>query len=142
METLPASKKCSRVYLRINGEAIEPINALHYLGHTITYNNSDWEAVYRNLQKAWRYQGMISKMLTKTVATVQSLGMLYKAVSHTLILFWGESWVVTVAMLKLLEKFHHGFYIAGITAQRAEDRYLEYPVVADEMEAAGLCTIK
>ena len=34
-------------------------------------------------------------------------GMLYKAVSQTVILYGSDSWLVTGAMLKVLNGFHH-----------------------------------
>ena len=41
-------------------------------------------------------------MLTKTVSTVQAQRMLYKAVSHTVLIYGLESWVVTGVILKVL----------------------------------------
>ena len=46
-------------------------------------------------------------ILTKMVATVQDRGMLYKAVAHTVLLYGIDSCVMKVAMLKVLEVFHH-----------------------------------
>ena len=59
-----------------------------------------------------------------TVSTVRAHGMLYKAVTHTILLHGSDSWVVTGAMLKVLEGFHHwaARRIAGMTACHADDR--------------------
>ena len=72
---------------------------------------------------------MISKVLTKTEETVWDIGILYKAVAQMVLLYGSESWVVTGAMLKVLEGFHHrtSRRIAGMTAWNAEDREWEYP---------------
>ena len=41
--------------------------------------------------------------------TVQAQEMMYKALVQTVFLYRSDSWLVTDAMLKLLEKFHHRF---------------------------------
>ena len=51
--------------------------------------------------------GVISKFLLKTGAMVRDLGLLYKPVAQTVLIYEINSWVVTGAMLKLLEGFHH-----------------------------------
>ena len=65
---------------------------------------------------------VIYKVLAKTGATVRSCGMLYKALAWNLLLCVSGSWVVTGAMLKVLEGFHHRSdrWIAGMTSQRVE----------------------
>ena len=55
--------------------------AFPYLGQIISYNNSDWLEVYHNLSKLQRRWGVISRVMAKTVATLQSWGVVYKAVS-------------------------------------------------------------
>ena len=78
---------------------------------------------------------MILKVLTKMGAMVQAHGMLYKAVEQMVILYGSESWVVTGAILKVLEGFHHrsSWRIAGMVDQRAEDVEWEYTPVFDTM---------
>ena len=46
-------------------------------------------------------------MSIRTGDTVRSWAMLYKVVVHTVLLYGIKSWVVTVAMLKFMEIFHH-----------------------------------
>ena len=96
----------SWVPIQVNVEPLEPEYTFPYLDCTITYNNSDWATVYHNLWKARQRWGMISNVLTKTGAMVRARGMLYKVVAQTVILYGSGSWVVTGAMLKLLEGFH------------------------------------
>ena len=51
---------------------------------------------------------------------MRSRGMIYKAVDQAVLLYVSESWVVTGAMLKLLEGFHHraARRITGMTETR------------------------
>ena len=58
-ETVHRCFKTSRVSFEINTDTLPPSEVFPYLGHTITYNISNWAAVYLNLCKAWRRRGMI-----------------------------------------------------------------------------------
>ena len=50
---------------------------------------------------------MIVRVLTKTGATVQERGTMYKVVAQSVLLYGSERDVVTGEMLKLLEGIHH-----------------------------------
>ena len=50
---------------------------------------------------------MITRVLAKMGATVRARGMMYKAVSQSVLLYDSGSWVVTGDMLKVLTGFHH-----------------------------------
>ena len=75
---------------------------------------------------------------------VRSCGMLFKAVVQIILIYGCDSLLMLGVMLKVLEGFHHraARWIAGMTARCGEDGELDYPLMADAMEAAGLCTIK
>ena len=79
------------VSIWVNAESLEPADAFPYHVRTIEYNNSNWEAVYHNLRKDNRRWGVISKLLTKTVAMVRACSMPYKLMTQTLILYESES---------------------------------------------------
>ena len=53
----------------------------------------------------------------KTGEMVRAQGILYKAVVQLVLLYGSNSWVVTRAMLKVIEGFHHrvAINILGIT---------------------------
>ena len=97
----------------------EPEDAFPHLCRTIAYNNSIWAAVYHNLRKAWQRWVMISKVMNNMGATVQVCEVLYKVVAHMVLLYGSNIWVMTGAMLKVLEGFHHQAdrRIVGMTAQ-------------------------
>ena len=80
------------------------------------------------------------RVMAKTGATVRSRGMMYKAVSQSVILYGSEIWVKKGDMLKVLEVFHHQVArrITGMTATRWSGGEWEYPPVAASIEAAGL----
>ena len=86
---------------------------------------------------------MIARVLTNTGATVRAQGMIYKALTQSVILYGSEIWVVTGEMIKVLEGFHHraARWITGMAETRGAGREWEYPPVVAAMEAAGVHTI-
>ena len=66
---------------------------------------------------------MATKVPTKTGAMVWAWAMMYKSMVKTVILYRNEIWLVTEAMLKVLEGFHHrvAWRIAGMPDQRFGD---------------------
>ena len=62
---------------QINAETLPSPEAFPYLGQTIAYSNSNWEAVYLNLRRVWRRWGMIARVLERTGATVRPRGSIY-----------------------------------------------------------------
>ena len=87
------------------------------------FNNSDWGAMYGNLRKAQRWWCMATKVMTNTVATVQTWVMIYKAVVQMVLLYGSKSWVVTEVMLKVMEGFHHWVAqrISGMSYRRVRE---------------------
>ena len=89
--------------------------------------------MYHNLRTFWQRWGMISKLLTNMGLMVRALGILYKSVEQTVLLYERDNRVVTGAMLKVLEGFHHweARWIAGMTDRRTEEIEWKYPPVVD-----------
>ena len=50
---------------------------------------------------------MVVKVLMKSGAVVRAWGVFYKAVVHMVFLYGSERWVLTGAMLTVLEGFHN-----------------------------------
>ena len=75
---------------------------------------------------------------------MQARVMLYKAVVHAVLIYGKESWLVMVAMLKVLELFHHWVarQIVGKTDQRTVGGECEWPPVTDALEIERLLPIK
>ena len=92
--------------IKDNLEPLDSAATFPYLGCTIVYNNSDWAALYHNVRKYQRRWGMVSSVMVKAVAAVQSQEMMYTAVVQTGMLYNSDSWVITDTMMKLLEVLH------------------------------------
>ena len=86
-EKLQRCFKASRVSLQINAENLPPSEAFIYLGRTVAYNNRNWAAVYLNLRKAWKWWGMVERVLERTGETERSQGDIYKAVVKSVLLY-------------------------------------------------------
>ena len=80
-------KTHTHIYTHTYAEALPISDFFPYLGRTIAYNNSNWEAVYQNLWKARRLWGMLARLIEKTRATVQSMGVVYKALVQSVLLY-------------------------------------------------------
>ena len=93
--------------ISVNSEPLEMDMAFPYLGHKVSYNNSNWAALYHNLWKARQWWGMVGKVGKKTGAAVWLQEGFYKEIVQLVFLYGSNSWVVKGAMLKLLEGFHH-----------------------------------
>ena len=63
---------------------------------------------------------MILRALTKIGETVRAREMMYKTVAQSVLLYVSEIWLVTGAILKVLEWFHHWVArrVTGMTAKR------------------------
>ena len=112
-----------RVLFHINAYPLQPLKAFPYLGRTITYNNIYWPAVFQNLKKAqrqWGGGGGVFGVLANTGATLWARGIMYKSVPQPVLLYVSEIWLVTGAILKVLEWFHHWVArrVTGMTAKR------------------------
>ena len=78
-ETLQQCFEASRVAISVNSDTRGTAASLPYLGRTVAYNNSDWEALYQNIKKARRQWLMVAKVLTKAGAVLRSSSIVYKA---------------------------------------------------------------
>ena len=87
--------------IRVNLNPLEATTAFPYLGRTIRYNNSDWVALY---SRSW---GLVAKVLGKIGSPIKAQAMIYKALVQAVLLYGSEIWVVTHAMITVIEGFHH-----------------------------------
>ena len=71
---------------------------------------------------------------------MRACGLMYKALDRLVLMYGSDSWVMTEAILQVLEDVHHQVYrpITVITATRGVGREWEYPPVVAALEASGL----
>ena len=83
--------KSRQVSKKVNLYPLDPAAALLQLGCTITYNNSDWAALYQNLGKSRRRWGVVWRVLDKTGTSVQARTIIYKTIVQTVLLYSSKS---------------------------------------------------
>ena len=82
-------------------------------------------------------------VLVKAGEMVRALEMMYKVVVQTVLLYRSESWIVTDAMMKLLEGFNHQILrrLLGKTTWSIRGEGWEWPLVEEALETTGLWPI-
>ena len=91
-------------------EQLEPLKAtttFPYLGRTVMYNNSNWEALYSKVRKAQQRWGIVTKVMWNTGAPIKSRSVMYKVVVQAVLLYRSEIWLIMDNMVTVLESFHN-----------------------------------
>jgi hypothetical protein len=137
------SHRAQAVSFQACNTPLDKVDTFKYLGRYFTSTDSDWPTLYKNLQKARAKWAIIAKVLVRDNATPRVSGMFYKAVVQAILLYGSESWVITPAMIKVLDSFHHRVArrITGRMPRRINGIW-HYPPIAPTLEEAGLYTMK
>ena len=82
---------------------------------------------------------MVSRVMEKAGTTVQARAMIYKAVVQTVLLYGSKSWMITGAMMKVLEAFHHHIArrLPGKMYPRLSEERWGFNLTEAAIEAAG-----
>ena len=95
--------KANHVAIKAKTEPLKEKTVFLYLWRTEMYNNSDRKALYSNLPTFQRIWGMVAKVLVKTGEPIKVYRMIYKMVFQAVLLYGSEKWVMTDAMMVVLE---------------------------------------
>ena len=88
------------------GELLKTVRKFKYLGRIVSCNDNDTTAVRRNIKKARWTWGQFWKVIKKEEVPPRAAGMFYQAVVVSVLLYGSESWVVSPAVMRELERFH------------------------------------
>ena len=134
----------SQVTFYIDGDPITAVPNYLYLGRQLTYSNSDWLVLYRNLQRAQRVWGMIVRVLRHEGASTRAKGLFYKTIAQAVLLYSCETWTLRESMIKPLSGFHNRAIrrLTGTMPQRQPDNTWLYPPIAPAMKDAGIYSIQ
>ena len=137
-------RAASSLTIEIDSKTVELVPFFKYLGRILCNSNSDWPAVYKNLAKARSKWALISRPLLKTGVKPRVVGMFYKAIVQSVLLFGSETWVVTPQMLQALSAFHNRVArrIANKLPQRQRDGSWTYPPLSEALKDAGLYSLQ
>ena len=130
--------------IKVNLNPLGATTGFPYLGRTITYNKIDWAEIYSNLRKSQRIWGMVEKVLGKKGELIKACEMMYKAVFQVVLMYGREIWVVTEAMVTVIEGIHHriAIRIAGMTVRKSNSREWELASVYADLETTGIWAVR
>ena len=114
------------------------------MGIVMTAGNKDWSEVFRHLGKARSSWGRLSQVLGREGADPKVSRTFYTAVSKAVLLFGGETWVLTPQIEKVLDSLQSRVArnIMGRQPRRKKDGRWEYPPLADALWGAGMVGIR
>ena len=80
------------------GQPMETVAECRYLGLLLTTTDNNWPAVAGNIKKARRSWGRLDRVLDREGADTKVSQTFYIAVTHQVLLFGAETWVLTKNM--------------------------------------------
>lgn len=142
-EAATTIQRARAVNIQVLGNDLERVTTFKYLGRVLAANNSDWPALFANINKARGKWALISRPLLRTGVSTRVIGMFYKAIVQSVLLYGSETWVVTPQMLKMLDGFHHRIArrITNKMPTRLGNDTWHYPPIQEALDDAGLYTI-
>ena len=84
---------------------MKAVTEFRYLGRVLTAKDNDWLAVAGNIQKARVSWGRLARVPGREGADPKVSHSFYTAVTHQVLLFGAESWVLTKNMESALDAF-------------------------------------
>ena len=87
------------------GAPLKNVTAFKYLVQVMKAGDDYWHAVLGNFQRARKSWGQLSRILSRKGADTKVSGNFSKAVTHAVLLFGEETWVLTPIMEKDLSSF-------------------------------------
>ena len=126
--------------IKFNLNPLEATKIPPYLWRTTTYNNSDLVELYINLRKSQKRWGVVAKVLGKMGAPIKTHAMMYTAVLQAVLLYGSKIWMVTYAMVTVLEGFYHRISgrVVGMTASKGESGEWEWASVNVSLDTTGI----
>ena len=122
------AEKCMGETFSLTGddgaEFFEGVYYFKYLERVLHQMDDEWPAVLRNIRRARQFWGRIWNLMRREGADMIISEKFYCAVVYTVLLFGGETWVLSAAMLNKLEGVHVGFLgqVKGVNARKLGDK--------------------
>ena len=90
------------------GTKMRAVTEFKYLGRVLTSIDDDWPAVAGNIRKARANWGRLARILGREGADLKVTRIFYTAVTHQVLLFGAELWVLTKKMESALDASRTG----------------------------------
>ena len=91
----------------VEGQEIEWVDSFTYLGRQLSSGDDDFQACLRNLSKAKKKWGALSRVLTRDGASKAYKSRVYLIVVSMVLLYGAETWVINDRITQVLEAFHN-----------------------------------
>ena len=128
----------------IEGREIERVDTFTYLGRQLSSGDDDFHACLRNLSKAKKKWGALSRVLQQEGASKAYKSRVYLIVVSTVLLYGSETWVLNDRITQVLEAFHNRCarhitkrYIRRVAMDEDDTRWI-YPSTEETLKAAKL----
>ena len=118
---------------------METVTSFKYLGRVLTAGDDNWTEVEGKLRKTRKIWVRMTRILIRNGAELKILGLFFKAVLQTVLLFRAETWVLNPHMYQALRSFQHRVaqWLTGRYPRQRGERRWEYPLLAAVMAEAG-----
>ena len=122
------------------GTPLALVTSFKYLGRALSEADDDWTAVVHNLQISRQKWVWLSRVLRREEADSWTLGKIYVAVVHVVMLYRTETWVMTPHTGRVLGGFRHrvACSLMGRQPRIGRDGGWVYPPLEEAMTEAGL----
>lgn len=136
-------KAANEVVFYINGNPIENVKFFKYLGRWVSRDDNDHKAISENIKKASKRWSTFSRVLVREGANYKTMGIFYKTVVMSVLLYGAETWTLTQRQTQMLASFHNrcARNITGRGAYEQEDGTWVWPSLTETLEMAGLAPI-
>ena len=116
------------------------VTEFRYLGNVLTNTDDDWPAVAGNIRKARKNWGRLARILGREGADPKVSRSFYTDVTHQVLLFGAELWVLTKNMESALDALQGRVArrLTGRQPRRGRDGEWFYPSLAGALQEAGV----
>ena len=124
---------------QVYGRPLNSVPLFKYLGWIMMTSDDDWTAVVDNPRKDRKSWDQLSRILVWEGDNPYLLGVLFKAVVQSVLVFGPETWMMNPHMVRALGGFHNrvSIQITGSQPQQLLDISWEYPPLDTAIQEAG-----
>ena len=128
----------------VEGTPLQSVQEFKYLGRILHEKDCDDSAINQNLKRARDRWGRIGRILSKKGANAKIMGIFYKTIVQSILLYGSETWVISKQMLRMLRSFHRrcARFITGKHIWQDKEGNWHHPSSKEVLEMAGLKEIE
>ena len=105
--------RCGEMEFNLDGEEgderVENVTTFLYLGLPLEQTDDDWPTMRQNIMHTRSVWGRLGTLLLREGEDTKVLEKFYRAVVQAIILYWSETWVLSVSTKNRIEGTHTEF---------------------------------